>query len=112
MGPPSGFQKWWEPQDEFNSAKFRHPSNGYVEESLYPWLFGILFGPFYLLYKRAYWGAIWYVVGLFIIAVVLGYWHSPPAINALVLFVVYPIGVMRRLVRQAYLRRGWIEVTE
>lgn len=80
------------------SVKFRNPSNGYVEEvPPYAWVWCLLFGLFYLIYKSAWVHAL----------ISLGLALLTSGIS----WLIYPFFV-RSILINSYRRRGWIEVTE
>lgn len=76
---------------------FRNPTNDYVEKATtrWTWLWALLFGPFYFLYK--------------------GIWS-----HAIINFIFWPLIVVwigyaifaSDLVKKSYRQRGWIQVRE
>ena len=77
--------------------KFKNTQNGYIEETSLTFLWVLLFGVFYFLYKK-----IW---NHFFISLGLG------IITAGISWFIYPF-YGKGIVRQHYLRNGWIEVSE
>jgi hypothetical protein len=86
-----------------HSMKFKRPLNDYVEESRSMWLWALIFGPAYLAYKQA-WKS-------FIISSMLFMMFLPTGLGSLIVWV-WLVFNAHRYVRKAYLRKGWIEVTE
>lgn len=73
--------------------KFTNPANGYVETSSHPWLWAILFGPFYFAFKGA-----WAFVFISFVLALLTLGLSS---------FVFPF-FARRIVEATYLRKGWM----
>lgn len=76
--------------------KFQNPSNGYIEETKDQWVWALLFGPFYFLYK-----GIWVH---FIMGLVLGFFTYGISI----LFYAY---YAENLVYEHYMSKGWKNLT-
>lgn len=76
--------------------KFKNIDNNYTEDSPCPWVWTLLFGWMYFAYKRAYLMAF-----IWILTVV-------PTIGVAAL--IFPF-FANRIIRQAYLRNGWTELT-
>lgn len=89
------------------STYFQNPSNGYIEmaTSRWTWLWALLFGPFFFLYKGAWVEVIVYLLTPFV-----------PSDNLLISISAYLlvwIGyafAARSLLNLRYHRRGWIEL--
>ncbi len=77
--------------------RFKNKQNGYIEETSLTFLWVLLFGIFYFLYKK-----IW---NHFFISLGVG------IITAGISWFIYPF-YGKGIVRQHYLRTGWIEVSE
>jgi len=77
--------------------KFKNTQNGYIEETSLTFLWVLLFGVFYFLYKKI-WNHFFISLGLAII-------------TAGISWLIYPL-YGNLIVRQHYLRNGWIEVSE
>jgi hypothetical protein len=77
--------------------KFQHPQNGYVEESAAVWLWTFLLGSIYFAVK-----GVWrHVVASLLLALVTGG----------ISWFVYPF-FAETILRNHYLRSGWIEIKE
>ena len=76
--------------------RFKNIQNGYIEEASLTFLWVLLFGVFYFLYKK-----IW---NHFFISLGLAF------ITSGVSWLIYPF-IGKRIVRQYYLRNGWVEVS-
>jgi len=86
---------------------FMNPANRYIEKATGPWtwLWALLFGPFYFIYKGAWPHAFAYVFALLflgrdVIAVLVA-----TLLWIVFAFAAYPI------VRKTYLRKGWVETS-
>jgi len=84
---------------------FQNPVNGYAEKATggWTWLWALLFGPFYLVYKGAWPAALFYLL--------LALFATSPksaGLALLVIQIVYAIAIYP-IVRKTYLRAGWIE---
>ena len=75
--------------------KFKNPSNGYIEESNYIFLWTLLFGTFYFMYK-----GIWSHVFISFILGVLTLGMS---------WILYPF-ITPAIVEKYYLQKGWLEI--
>jgi hypothetical protein len=75
--------------------KFKNPSNGYIEESDYIFLWTLLFGIFYFAYK-----GIWSHV---FIGLLLG------ILTAGFSWLIYPF-FSSAILEKHYLKNGWIEI--
>lgn len=76
--------------------RFKNTQNGYIEETSLTFLWVLLFGVFYFLYKKI-WNHFFISLGLAII-------------TAGVSWLIYPF-FGKRIVRQYYLRNGLVEVS-
>lgn len=77
------------------TIKFKNPSNGFIEESTYPWLWCLLFGTFYFIFK-----GIWIHAALsFIIAMFTGGLS----------WLIYPF-FAKRILLMHYNKIGWQEL--
>jgi len=76
--------------------KFKNKDNGYIEETLLTFLWVLLFGVFYFLYKKI-WNHFFISLGLALITAGFSW-------------LIYPF-FGKRIVRQHYLRNGWVEVS-
>lgn len=81
--------------------KFKNPQNDYVEESWCPWLYALLFGPLYFLFKGSYKHFFIYVI----VVVVTGFTILIPILA----WIVYTLSATS-IVREYYLSKGWVEV--
>ena len=77
--------------------KFQNPQNGYIEEVSYPGVWTFFFGVIYFAIK-----GVWRHVFLGFVAAMLTFGIS---------WLIYPF-FAAELVRDSYLRKGWIEVYE
>jgi len=77
--------------------KFQNKNNGYIEETSLTFLWVLLFGVFYFLYKKI-WNHALISFGLAII-------------TAGVSWLIYPF-FGKEIVRKNFLRNGWIEVSD
>lgn len=86
---------------------FKNPANDYVEKvtGSWTWLWALLFGPFYLLYKGAWPYALVYLLIVLTLRdpAVAGFLHL--MVTICFAFAIYPI------VKTSYRRSGWIETT-
>lgn len=73
---------------------FENPANGHVEESVYCWVWTLLFGPLYFAVK-----GIWGHVLISFVAALLTFGIS---------ILIYPF-FAEEVVRGHYLKRGWVE---
>lgn len=80
---------------EKTAMRFKNPSNGYVEESSAPGLWCLLFGCFYFAVK-----GVW---RHFVLGFMLGLFTFGLS------WFVYPF-FAKDIIRQDYMRRGWVEV--
>lgn len=71
---------------------FEHPSNGFQESFDYPWLWTLLFGPFYFALKR-----IWVHTFISGVVAIMTFGAS---------WLVYPF-FSRQIIVNHYLRSGW-----
>jgi hypothetical protein len=78
----------------FRYMQFAHPLNRYVVKVRVPWLWTLVFGPLYLAFHEA-WGQA--LISFVVACATVG-----------LSWVVYPF-FARRIVRNAYLRKGWQE---
>jgi hypothetical protein len=72
---------------------FENPSNGYVETVNNAGLWAFIFGPFYFIWRRQWFHAL----ASFVLACVTA---------GICWFVIYPF-IASRIMRNAYLRKGW-----
>jgi hypothetical protein len=77
--------------------QFQNPVNGYIESCPHAWIWCLLFGGFYFIYKR-----IWTHVIIGFVAAILTMGIS---------WFVYPFFVKQILIKH-YLRNGWVQVQE
>lgn len=86
--------------------KFKNPENNFIESRTLPALWALLFGGLYFVVCGA-WG---HVVVWVIVAIMIGSLMGPMAVPFwIILNVVYAV-MAPSVVKQQYLRRGWIEV--
>ena len=76
---------------------FKNPANGYIESSSNAWLWCLLFGIFYFLFKGIWTHA---VIG-FVLAVLTGG----------ISWLIYPF-FAKSIVINSYSRKGWIQVSD
>src|SRR5579862_1089541 len=88
--------------------QFRNPDNGYVETRSVPWLWALLFGGFYCIVS-----GLWASLLIWVVLAVLLYASMGPPATILLLMIncVYAM-LAPSLVRNVYLRKGWVEVAE
>lgn len=81
------------------ASYFKNPTNGYVEKGTtgWSWLWALLFGPFYFVYKGV-WGHA--LINFFLGPMTLG-----------IVWIVYAF-FAAGIVRKNYRQRGWIQVHE
>ena len=77
--------------------KFQNKNNGYIEEASLTFLWVLLFGVFYFLYKKI-WNHALISLGLGII-------------TAGISWLIYPF-FGKEIVRKSFLRNGWVEVSD
>ncbi len=77
--------------------KFQNKDNGYIEETSLTFLWVLLFGVFYFLYKKI-WNHALISLGLAII-------------TAGISWLIYPF-FGKEIVRKNFLRNGWVEVSD
>jgi len=93
------------------ASYFENPANGYREKATggWTWLWALLFGPFYFLYK----GAWPHAVVSFVLTIVIFSGTTKYLIVELVMWsavaVVYAVAAYP-IVRKTYRRAGWIDV--
>jgi hypothetical protein len=87
--------------------RFKNPTNGYVEEKSVPWLWALIFGGLYFLVSGM-WAptVIWILLGVVFYASM-----GPPATVLMMVMGVVYAAIAPGLVRSAYLRKGWLEVS-
>jgi hypothetical protein len=88
--------------------QFKNIENGYVETKSVPWLWALLFGGLYFIVC-----GIW--APILIQAIIAGFLYSimgPPATLIMVLVAIIYAAIAPSLVRNSYLRKGWIEITD
>lgn len=77
--------------------QFKNPSNGYIEEVSYTWLWVLLFGCFYFMVK-----GVWtHVLASFLCAI----------LTSGVSWLIYPF-FAPSIIRKHYLRKGWVEINK
>ena len=87
--------------------RFKNPANGYVEERGLYSLWTLLFGPLYFLVA-----GLWRPLGLWVmLGVVLYSSFGPPATLFMIMTNIVQAVMAESMVRAAYLRRGWADVT-
>ena len=84
---------------------FKNPQNGYVKESSVPWLWTLLFGLFYFMYK-----GIWAHVGILFLFSCVAVSTECTAISygACIAYAFFA----NTIVRNHYLSKGWVEITD
>lgn len=90
------------------NLKFVNPENGYIEERFLPW-FGVLFlGGLYFLFIGM-WGHffIWLLIAVGAIGLL-----GPSGLLLMFIVQIVYAAMAQSMLRSAYLRRGWAEVTE
>ncbi|MDD5336608.1 MAG: hypothetical protein PHS32_22960 [Rhodoferax sp.] len=86
--------------------QFKNPKNGYIEGKSTPWLWALLFGGLYFMVC-----GLWAPTIIWILLAVVLYASMGPPATILMFFVAVVYAILApRLVRNSYLRRGWIEV--
>lgn len=88
--------------------KFRNPANGHVESFAAPWLLAFLFGGFYFI-AVGLWRPL--LIWMLLSALLFGS-MGPSAIVLVVIMNVVFAAATGILLRDAYLRKGWIEVVD
>lgn len=84
---------------------FMNPANRYIEKvtGAWTWLWPLLFGPFYYIYKGA-----WPYAFAYLLALILLGGGQTGVLLSFVLWVVFAIAIYP-VVRATYSRSGWIE---
>jgi len=87
--------------------QFKNPENGYTEDKSAPWLWALLFGGLYFIVCGLWAPSIIWLL----LAIGLYELHfSPPATILMPLVGVVYAFLAPGLVRNSYLRKGWVEV--
>lgn len=81
--------------------KFKNPQNDYVEDSAWPFVCALLFGPLYFLFKGIY---RHFFLSLIVILVT-----SWTIVVPVLTWIVYAFA-SPSIVAEFYLRKGWVEV--
>jgi hypothetical protein len=88
--------------------KFKNPANGHVESFTAPWLLAFLFGGFYFI-AVGLWRPL--LIWMLLSALLFGS-MGPSAIVLVVIINVVFAAAAGILLRDAHLRKGWIEVAD
>lgn len=88
--------------------QFRNPTNGYIENKSMPWLWTLLFGGFYFI-ATGLWAPllIW-----LLLAAAFGFAIGQAAIVLVIVMNVIFAVLAPGLIRSAFLRKGWVEISE
>lgn len=86
--------------------KFKNPTNGHIEQFTAPWLFTFLFGGFYFI-GVGLWRPL--LIWMLLSALLFGA-MGPSAIVLVVIMNVVFAAAAGILLRDAHLRKGWVEV--
>ncbi|MCE5182358.1 MAG: hypothetical protein LLG15_11200 [Betaproteobacteria bacterium] len=87
--------------------KFKNPANGHTEDCSAPWLWVLFFGALYLLVA-----GLWaHVIIYLLIGIVSFASMGPPATVIMILVNLIYAMFAGQIVRNSYMRKGWIEVT-
>jgi len=88
------------------TAYFSNPANGYIERATtsWTWLWALLFGPFFFLYKGAWPHALVLLVPAFLEP----FQRGAGAGLYFLMCIAYSV-MASRVVRKTYLRKGWTE---
>lgn len=89
------------------ASYFRNPANSYVEKatSSWTWLWALLFGPFFFIYKGA-----WAVSFVYFLCLLFLTGGQAGIIVAIALWIIFA-AVATPVVRKVYLRRGWVDAS-
>jgi hypothetical protein len=88
--------------------EFKNPANGHTEEKSAPWLWTLLFGGIYLVLNGAWAPAlIWFLIG----CLLYGAMGAPATLLMFVVGIIYS-ALATSIIRNVYLRKGWIEVDD
>lgn len=87
--------------------EFRNPENGYTESRSAPWLWTLLFGGFYFA-AIGLWTpfVLWILIAIALVALL----HVAGMLLMTIVWLVFAV-MAPNLVRNSYLRRGWVEVS-
>jgi len=88
--------------------QFKNPKNGYVETRTFPWLWALFFGIFYYIAS-----GLWtIVIILTLLMVMLFMLMGDDSIAIIVLVHIGLAMAASSLVRNSYLKNGWVEVDD
>jgi len=85
--------------------QFINPQTGYTETKSVPWLWALLFGGLYYLVSGLWAAALIWIILAFLLYASMG----PPATVLMLVIAVIYAALAPMLVRNSYLRKGWIE---